>query len=471
MKPKKSYSKEEILDGAKIGIEFEFYSNMENVFDTARSIAKFIGKRVVVPMSMSSLGKPKPLYHSPVTPTDKIFKLEPDYSGGKKMCELVTGPMKYSEARNIIIKMFEWIQMNGYTNDRCSIHANVSIDPNKISTPIPISQMNFAKFILSFDEDKTFQVFPKRKGSVYARSIDSIRPNKIFFYTANNQNLGRNTLTLPVDEKYYGVNFLKAEKNYLEYRYMGGKGYEKKTRQILDLINYYILHMYDTLTFNGQFSDSEMNKLKKMMEFQERMQEGYTRFVDFKKKFPDVRVGIDMNETPEVVETYWGNIKDKIFQVISTSGVTKFEFNYDTEVSRYQIKGAKLPNSKLDDFEIISCTIEGIIDRCRIFDSTLKNCRITNTEFVKNNKVISSKVSECALPTSNILNDCFIENRSLVINCEVNDGVIRNGEIGKLARISDGTMIVEKVEPVETPGNYKDESKEDKNAKNAKKTE
>ena len=96
---------------------------------------------------------------------------------------------------------------------------------------------------------------------------------------------------------------------------------------------------------------------------------------------------------------------------------------------------------------------------------------MTNTEFVKNNKVISSKVSECALPTSNVLNDCFIENRSLVINCEVNDGVIRNGEIGKLARISEGTMIVEKIEPVETPGNYKDESKEDKNKKNAKKTE
>ena len=173
MKVKKNYTKEEVLSGVKIGFEFEFYSSLD-VFKTARDIASFLKKRVVVPLSLSSLGEPKPLYHSPVAPTDAIFKLEPDYSGGKKMCELVTGPMKYSEARNVLIKMFEWIRSNGYTNERCSIHVNISIDGNIIPTNFTIQNINIPKFILSFDENVIFDKFPKRKDSVYARSIRSI---------------------------------------------------------------------------------------------------------------------------------------------------------------------------------------------------------------------------------------------------------------------------------------------------------
>ena len=94
MKVKKNYTKEEILSAAKIGWEFEFYSSLD-VFKTAKALAEVLKKRVVVPLSLSDINEPKPLYHSPVNPTDTIFKLEPDYSGGKKMCELVTGPMKF----------------------------------------------------------------------------------------------------------------------------------------------------------------------------------------------------------------------------------------------------------------------------------------------------------------------------------------------------------------------------------------
>jgi hypothetical protein len=44
-------------------------------------------------------------------------------------------------------------------------------------------------------------------------------------------------------------------------------------------------------------------------------------------------------------------------------------------------------------------------------------------------------------------------------------GVIRNGEIGKLADISEETMVVELIEPSESPGSYKDTSKEKKKEK------
>jgi hypothetical protein len=91
---------------------------------------------------------------------------------------------------------------------------------------------------------------------------------------------------------------------------------------------------------------------------------------------------------------------------------------------------------------------------------------------MKGNTVKSSKVSESELHTGNVLEDCYIENKKLIINCEVKGGVIRNGEIGKLAAVSKETLIVEG-QPAET-GNaggsgYSDPKQDEKNKKKSEK--
>jgi len=472
MRAKKSYTKTEILESAKLGFEFEFYSNLP-IEETARSIAKYLKKRVVIPLALSNLAEPKPLYHSPVTPSADVFKLEPDYSGGKNMCELVTGPMSYRDARNVVIKMFEWIKDNGYTNERCSIHANVSIDGNKIPTLVNIPQLNIAKFILDFDEKRIYDVFPKRAESVYARSIKKVRPNKVLFYSPSLEEFSRSTLTLPADEKYYGVNFLKAEKGYLEYRYMGGADYQNKTRKILELVDYFILHLYETLNFNGYYSDADRAKYKDMMAKQEKIYKSFIKYGEFKQHFPDVEVSIDMINDDQTLSAVWGNLRDKIFDLIVTGGMTKGKFNYDTDLGRFQLRDTKLTNVKVYDIEFIDCELQGVIGRSWFYNCTVKNSRIDSCYAMKENTFDFSKIADTPLHITNICNDCFIENKRHVINCEVNNGVIRNGEIGKLAKISKETMIVELIEPSESPGSFKEEDgekkKEDKDKNKEKK--
>jgi hypothetical protein len=456
MKIKKSYTEKEIQDGSKIGIEFEFFSNL-TLEETSKSIAKYLKKRVVIPLALSNLAKPKPLYHSPVQPTSDIFKLEPDYSGGKNMCELITGPMSYSEARNTIIKMFEWISSNGYTNERCSIHVNISIDSNKIPTLSNIPQINVAKFILDFDEKRVYDAFPKREGSVYARSIKRIRPNNIMHYTPSLEDFSRATLNLPVDEKYYGVNFLKAEKGYLEYRYMGGADYHKKTRQILDLIDYFIAHMFKTLNFNGAYSENDLAKFKAMMERQELIYKAFLKYTEFKARFPDIAVMIDLSEDEQVLQAVWDNLRVKLFEIIVTGGMTKGKFNFDSEIGRFQLRDSTLNNCKISDVEFIDCEIQGVIERSWFYNCKIKNSRIMSSFIMKQNVINFSKIADTPLHITNICEDCFIENKKHVINCEVKGGVIRNGEIGKLAKISKETMIVELIEPSESPGSFKKE--------------
>jgi hypothetical protein len=464
MKIKKSYSQEEILSAAKLGLEFEFYSNLENVVETSRSLSKFLGKRIVVPMAMSVLNEPKPLYHSPVQPTDAIFKLEPDYSGGKKMCELVTGPMKYKDARNVIIKVLEWISNNGYTNERCSIHANISIDENLLPTRFRIQNLNVLKFLLSFDEEKIYSVFPKRRDSVYSRSIKEVKPQKsVFFISPDSTLYSKEAFKTPF-EKYYGVNFLKSEKGYLEYRYMGGADYEKKTKKILDLIEYFIGHLQETLNFE-EYNDSEKRQFQKMVEKQNKIGIAFVKYAEFVKAFPDIKVTMDMNDNPEVLQAVWANLRDKLFAFIISGNMKKGEFNYDSEIGRFQLKSTKLKNVRIDEVEFIDCEIEGVLERCAFYNCKIKHSRLTFCDFAKGNTVDFSKVSESPLHVSNVLNDCFIENKTNIINCEVNRGVIRNGEIGKLAKVSKETMIVEQIEPSESPGSYKKDGKEDEKKK------
>jgi hypothetical protein len=107
----------EILQKGLVGVEFEFYSNI-SLQDTAKQLGEFLGKKIRIETK----------HKSDFAPTQKEFKIEPDMSGGAGLMELITGALPYSEGRMIIIKVCNWIEENGYTTDRSSIHLNLSFD-------------------------------------------------------------------------------------------------------------------------------------------------------------------------------------------------------------------------------------------------------------------------------------------------------------------------------------------------------
>ena len=114
-----SSDRQSILNASQIGIEFEFYSNLE-LEETQKSISELVNRKI----------KLEDKAHSDFQPSADVFKMEPDMSGGKGLIELVTGPMPYRNARIVIQKMLRWIEKNGYTNDRASIHLNMSFNPD-----------------------------------------------------------------------------------------------------------------------------------------------------------------------------------------------------------------------------------------------------------------------------------------------------------------------------------------------------
>ena len=63
-----------ILQNALVGVEFEFYSNVE-IKETAKQLADLIGKKIRVETKA----------HSDFEVTSDEFKIEPDMSGGAKI--------------------------------------------------------------------------------------------------------------------------------------------------------------------------------------------------------------------------------------------------------------------------------------------------------------------------------------------------------------------------------------------------
>jgi hypothetical protein len=421
------------LDSSVIGFEFEFYTNLLKG-QAAESLAKLTKKKVVVSEK----------YHSKIPVNANNFKLEPDYSGGSKMMEFITGPLPYSEAIPILIKVLNWIDENGWTTDRCAFQFSVSFDKSRRDVKDKIENLDKLKFVLGLDEGFIYSRFGNREKNVYAKSIKRVVPRNRFSILENIQTIDPKMYRVPED-KYYGVNFTKLPQGYIEFRYLGNRDYQKKSKEIREITDYIILYLYDILSrrINGYTKD-DLATLQKMMNKYAKVVRSFNNPDFFFRNYPDFHVFVDLKGWDENIKTYFPIIRDKIFDLIIEGNVTSCYFNYDTTTGRYQVKEARFRNSfEVGGMDLILCDIKNaIIKNCNIYNCDIKKSSIEDSYIFAGTKVYSSKVKATIVDYSNELKDCFIDCQGKNLNCKIEGGVLRAGNIGENAEISKETMKV-----------------------------
>ena len=416
---------------AKIGFEFEFMSSFSRK-EIAEKIGEDLGKQVKVFRK----------YHSKFSPTRDIFKLEPDFSGGLKMVELITGPMDYFEAIPVLIRILKWIDENGYTSERCALQFGLSFDRVKYPTLIDFSQLNPLKFVLGFDEEFIWKKFPERRGSLYAKSIKRISPSNRFIRGHKDILGDRNSYTV-YTEKNMGVNLTKLQDGYMEVRYLGGTDYQKKYTDIKEIMDYIITHTFNCLLHNDTLTQKETSTLSELISKVYKETESFIDPESFMKNYPNLHVTVDLREDLQIIKTYFNEVKNFLYSLIVDNGITEGFLNYDTQIARYQLKDGRTKTANLlKDLDLIECDIEGNIARCRIFGCKLDSCQIEDSQFVMNNDIKDSKILDCDLSFSNNVINSYIDSKEREISCDVEGGVIRSGYITKLAVISDSTEII-----------------------------
>ncbi len=429
------YTNEQLnaIYASKIGLEFEFFAN-EGLEEVKRSLSNALNKRIQIEEKA----------HSDFTPSSETFKLEPDNSGGTGMIELVTGPMPFVESKLIIAKTLKWIRENGSTNERCSIHVNVAFDGKKLGTPTNVSSLDIGKFVLNFDENKIYEAFPNRKDSVYAKSIKFIVPLSGMTQPSPEKVSWKNYMF--VSEKYYGVNFSKLPKNYIEFRYLGGKDYEKKYNTIMNLTEHFVISLYETLMY-PQYNDKDFKQLDVILEKHSGIIESYKDYQTFKKKFPKIKLMVDLQTYDQIVETFYPKMREEIFKLLTLAGLKEGLINYDADTGRMQLKNAELMQCfEIKGIDIVDCKIQGNILNCDIFSSELTNSSLFESNLFGATDAADCKIEDSYVSKNVMCKDSYVFGPRGVFSGEMEGGIFRKGRATKMARFENTEIIeIEKI--------------------------
>jgi len=429
------YTNEQLnaIYASKIGLEFEFFAN-EGLDEVKRSLSTVLNKRIQIEEKA----------HSEFTPSNEVFKLEPDNSGGTGMIELVTGPMPFVESKLIIAKTLKWIRENGSTNERCSIHINIAFDGKKLGTPTNVSSLDIGKFVLNFDENKIYEAFPNRKDSVYAKSIKFIVPLSGMTQPSPERISWKNYMF--VSEKYYGVNFSKLPKNYIEFRYLGGKDYEKKYNTIMNLTEHFVLSLYETLMY-PKYTDADLKRLDSILEKHSGIVESYKDYQTFKKKFPKIKLMVDLKTYDQIVETFYPKMREEIFKLLTLAGLKEGLINYDADTGRIQLKNAELMRCfEIKGIDIVDSKVQGNIINCDIFSSELINSSLFESNIFGASDVADSKIEDSYVSKNVMCKDSYVFGPRGVFSGEMEGGIFRKGRATKLAKFENTEIIeIEKI--------------------------
>lgn len=433
------------LKDARIGFEFEFYMKELSYYKTLEIL-----NDELKPVKVWGFRQ----YHSDFTPDDENFKIEPDLSGGSNMVELVTGPLDFYDAKYYLIKIIKFIQNYGYTNEKCSIHFNISFNDKDLN------DLNALKLILNIDEEEIYRTYPTRKDNVYAKTVKKIIPYKEYDFFNIPVNVVKNNMRLPGD-KYYGINFLHINNEKgsqrLEFRYIGGKDYEKNLGQLIYFMERFIIGVYDSV--DADFDAEDVNKLEEYLEDNIKTFKNFSNYDNFIIDFSSIQLQIDQNSNYDVVAAYYPKIYPRLFGLIdSVENIKECIINYVTSTQTMEIVDAKLKTtSTLKNLDLVNCQLEGIFEDCLFL-----GCEIVNAQCIKSKLLQSeaeeSKILNCKVEQSTLTN-CYFMNG--LLNGDMYGGVFRSGKLGPFATMDSEVKVV-------TDNNnffdtkYEDETKGDK---------
>ena len=424
----KFVSEHKKLSHALIGFEFEFYMKDLSYYKTLEML-----NRDLYPVKVHGFRQ----YHSDFEVDSRNFKIEPDTSGGSNMVELITGPLQYSEAKIYLVKILNFINRFGYTNDKCSLHMNISFSGER-----DLNDLNILKLILNTDEDEIYRFFPDRKNNIYAKSIKNLIPYKQYDYFNVPINSVKNSMKLPND-KYFGINFTTITDNKktqrIEYRYIGGENYEKNIGTIIYFLDRFILDSFNSVDVG--FDNKDAEKLEEFMDENINKFRTFSNFDNFIVEYPTIELQVDMESDYYKIESNFSRMYDQLFEIVeSCDDLKECIINFDTDRKVIEVVDATIKAIlTVKRSEFINCIIlDGIFESCNFHGCEISDSHLVISS-VHASDVNESKLLACHVDQSTLV-DCFFVNGKLDGSME--GGVFRSGELGPFASISPETKII-----------------------------
>jgi len=432
----KEFSIKEVFNATQIGFKVEFYSSKKTTF-IAEDLSKPLGKTVMV------TGDEKTL---PSWTTAILLK---EYNGKRPRYQLKIAPQDFLSIGPGLHEVLGWIKENAALDYSTKLVVDLSFKNRNLQTLSTISNMDVGKMILKMDENFLYTKFPEMKESPFALSIKRIVPFDGFMNVSNPLSALNTSFQLPIAE-YYAVDFTDQPMGTLRFNYIGGADYAAKGSDINEAIKYYIFSTYQVLNSIGYTPDMQ-HELKKLTENYSKMRRSYYEPEYFIEQYPDIKVSIDLKKADQITKSYWSKIRDPLLKLILESDLKKGYFNWDSEQGRFELKDSKLFGVKISGFHLIDCEIKGLIENCNLWESKINNSRIIKSILISGNNVQSSLLEACRADRTNTIEKSYIVNQGEIINCEVNESIIKNAGIGQNAKLDEECTLVQDKEKMAPP--------------------
>lgn len=423
----KNYSVLEVMNNARVGFIFEFFTSKDLAF-ILEDLSRITGKAVTV----TNDEKIQPSWSNAI--------LLREYEGKSPKYKLYLAQQDYLSIDSMLHGILNWIKESCKTDKTTGLNVSLSFNNGSLKTIRSISNMDVAKMILKIDENYLYNRFPDREGSPFSMTVKKFIPVNEFVNISHPfQNLN-NSFQMP-NSSYYGIDFSDQTMGILRFNYIGGKGYENKGAQINEALKYYIISTYQVLNIPEYSKDMEY-QMGKILEDYSIIRRCYYDPEFFLKEFKEIQVGVDLKTGDQIIKTFWPKLRNPLTKLMMESGFKKGKFNLDLEQGVCQIKDAKLFGIKISNMQIVNCEIQGVLERCSLWNSKSNNSRFIKSTLVEGNNINESYLEKTRADRGNTISKCVITNSGEIINCKVNESIIKNAGLGKEAKVDEHCVII-----------------------------
>lgn len=427
-----------LFENTNVGFSFQFFSPL-NRKKIASKLSKYLGKTVIPTNNKKNIRF-----------VDESVYISPDFSGGHRMNRIDTDLMPYGMAIHTMLKCMNFINENGFTNSRSNMNIKISLNEMDLGIKYKLENLNKFKYILNLNETSIFKMWPavsSEKQKIHQSKSMFIYPKELYSSRISGAILEKaNSVDYNFPESsHFGTNFSKLKDGYISIKYAGGKNYQKKKDETIELINYVSKHLYETLSNNSSFDSSEKRKIDKILEKYQGIIESTRTYEIFKHSYPDIHLYVDLASHKYLIESNYTTIRNKLFELISCCEMEKAVINFDTVRNRVQVKEARIKKGfSLNGMDFFECYIEGDITDCLFENCKIRNSNIKDSMIYSNNDIKYSNLSNSKYGGYlNEIRSSYIDsNPDNLINANLANCIVLNGNFSQESKIDDATELI-----------------------------
>tara|TARA_B100000963_G_scaffold176268_1_gene153312 strand:+ start:15215 stop:16543 length:1329 start_codon:yes stop_codon:yes gene_type:complete len=429
-----------LFDNTNVGFTFQFFTPLSKE-KISLKLSKYLGKNVI-PLEKSSN----------VKFVDEAIYVSPDFEGGHRMNRIDIDLMPYHEAIHTMLKCMNFINENGFTNSRSNLNIKISLNEMDLGLKNKLETLNKFKYILNINEKNIFEMWPEsssEKQKIHQSKAMFIYPKKLYSSRLTGNLLERAN---PMEYNFprssnFGTDFSNIENGYISIKYAGGKNYQKKKKESVELINYTCKHLYETLKNNFSFDLDEKRKIQKILEKYQSTIDNTKSYDIFKHSYPDIQILVDLKKHSFLIESNYKTIRNKLFELISCCEMNKAIINFDTARKRIQVKDAKIKKGfSLTNMDFFNCNIEADLEDCLFEQCIIRNSNIKDSNLHSNNDIKYSKIFDCVYGgyLNEIKSSSIYSDLDKVINADLYNCIVFNGNFSQESKIDSKTELINK---------------------------